>query len=311
MTDDSLERLRRPEHTGENRCWPCTVVNVVLVGLGTLLLARRRRTLALGAAAVGGAAVWLRGYVVPGTPRFAPRLVAALPLPYDPFDHGEYAPDPSASGVAETEVGVDGTTGSADVSGPDAGEESTAADGTTAPAEPGSLGEEVLGEELVERLLAADVLESDGEALVVEAAFDEAWRAAMADLAEMDTGSLAEATFEAAHAATVDTFENEDGEWVVLGDGSGQFDGETWLTRPVAVAEAGAVRALADWVDEATARAAAGPLRMFLHECPDCGTELVESTTAACCGGMTDPRSEPDEVLACPECRARLYTFAA
>lgn len=311
MTDDSLERLRRPEHTGENRCWPCTVANVVLVALGALLLARRRRALALTAAAVGGAAVWLRGYVVPGTPRFAPRLVAALPLPSDPFDHDEYAPDPSASGVAGADVGADGTADSLPASGTDGGEASAANGGTTAPAEPGSLGGEGLGEELVERLLAADVLEPDGEALVLGSSFDETWRAAMADLATMDADALAEATFEVAHAATVDTFENEDGEWVVLGDGSGEFDGETWLTRPVAVAEAGAVRALADRVDETTARAAAGPLRMFLHECPDCGTELVESTTAACCGGMTDPRSEPDEVLACPECRARLYTFAA
>jgi hypothetical protein len=310
MTDASIEGLRRPEHTGENRCWPCTVVNVVLVALGALLLARRRRALALGAAAVGGVAVWLRGYVVPGTPRFAPRLVAALPLPYDPFDHGEYAPEPPASGVAGVDTGVDGTAESAATSGPD-GEEAAANGDTTAPAEPGSLGGELLGKELAERLLAADVLEPDGEALVVGPAFDEAWRAAMTDLAAMDTESLAEATFEVANAATVDRFENEDGEWVVLGDGSGEFDGETWLSRPVAVAEAGAVKALADRVDETTARAAAGPLRMFLHECPDCGTELVESTTAACCGGMTDPRSEPDEVLACPECRARLYTFAA
>lgn len=79
---DVLSGLRNPDHTGENRCVPCTAVNLalVLVGGGLLVLAGFP-LLAGGVAALGAAAVWLHGYVVPYTPRFAPRLVALSPLP--------------------------------------------------------------------------------------------------------------------------------------------------------------------------------------------------------------------------------------
>ena len=78
-----IGRLRQPEYTGENRCLPCTVVNVALSlalavpvgllldpGIGAVVL-----VLALGA-------VYLRGYLVPGTPeltkRYLPSRVLAL-----------------------------------------------------------------------------------------------------------------------------------------------------------------------------------------------------------------------------------------
>ncbi|PSQ12345.1 hypothetical protein BRC93_02295 [Halobacteriales archaeon QS_5_70_15] len=53
--------------------------------------------------------------------------------------------------------------------------------------------------------------------------------------------------------------------------------------------------------------AAAAALRTFLETCPDCGAALEETTTAAaCCGG---PKEEPADVLYCPDCDARLFTF--
>jgi hypothetical protein len=72
-----LSRLRNPEYTGENRCLPCTVVNTALavalagaVGVGvavatTPVLAGLAVTLVLVASALS---IWLRGYLVPGTP---------------------------------------------------------------------------------------------------------------------------------------------------------------------------------------------------------------------------------------------------
>ena len=113
-----LDRLRRPEYTGENRCLPCTAVNAVGVAAVALLLGRRRRALGAFAALVGAAAIWLRGYVVPGTPRFAPRLVAPLPVDFDAAhrteaDSGSLTADPGEDGeidpeaVMETLVAVD------------------------------------------------------------------------------------------------------------------------------------------------------------------------------------------------------------
>lgn len=87
------DRLRRPEYTGENRCLPCTVVNVALagvaaVGVATAGLAAGGSLLVAGGAGAGvfaasTVAIALRGYLVPGTPAitrryFPDRVLAAF-----------------------------------------------------------------------------------------------------------------------------------------------------------------------------------------------------------------------------------------
>jgi hypothetical protein len=68
------DRLRRPEYTGENRCLPCTVVNVCLT-----VVAAAAATVPLGPPGglavllVGLGAVYFRGYLVPGTPTLTMR----------------------------------------------------------------------------------------------------------------------------------------------------------------------------------------------------------------------------------------------
>ena len=83
---ESLRRiadgLRRPEYTGENRCLPCTVLNIAVVGVAAIAASRRNRPLGGLALAAGLGLVALRGYVVPGTPRFAPVLVDSLPASF-------------------------------------------------------------------------------------------------------------------------------------------------------------------------------------------------------------------------------------
>ena len=71
-----LDRLRRPEYTGENRCLPCTVVNVALAGIGAAAVGALA-TAGAGAVALaaGLAAIWLRGYLVPGTPELTKRYL--------------------------------------------------------------------------------------------------------------------------------------------------------------------------------------------------------------------------------------------
>ncbi|MFC6794404.1 hypothetical protein ACFQFH_08690 [Halobaculum halobium] len=81
-----IDTLRRPEYTGENRCGPCTVLNVAAVVVAAAVAATRRRSLAVPVVAVGAALVYLRGYVVPGTPAFAPDLVRSLGME-DRFRH--------------------------------------------------------------------------------------------------------------------------------------------------------------------------------------------------------------------------------
>lgn len=86
-----LRRLRKPEYTGDDRCYPCTVVNLVIsavisvvVGASVSLAAPTVYAVAAGFVFFGGAlaSVWLRGYLVPGTPtltkRYLPNRVLAL-----------------------------------------------------------------------------------------------------------------------------------------------------------------------------------------------------------------------------------------
>jgi hypothetical protein len=69
-----VERFRQPEYTGENRCIPCTAVNVVIAAVGSGIAS-------VLLTPVGGAVVfalslvtiYLRGYLVPGTPTLTKR----------------------------------------------------------------------------------------------------------------------------------------------------------------------------------------------------------------------------------------------
>jgi hypothetical protein len=89
-----LDRLRRPEYTGENRCIPCTIVNlliaVVLAG-AVALVSVPLGTVALVAAL---AAIYLRGYLVPYTPTLTARYFPDRVLRW-------FEKDPS-SGIAST-----------------------------------------------------------------------------------------------------------------------------------------------------------------------------------------------------------------
>jgi hypothetical protein len=70
-----LGRVRNPAYTGDNRCYPCTAVNLGLVAIaatGTWFL---WPPLGVAVAATGIVATALRGYVVPGTPALTKRYV--------------------------------------------------------------------------------------------------------------------------------------------------------------------------------------------------------------------------------------------
>ena len=269
--------LRRPEHTGENRCWPCTAVNVVLVAVAAAAVAVASVPVGAVGAVAGLALVWLRGYVVPGTPRFAPRLVASIPGGNALF-HG-------ADAAGGDDRAPDGGSGSLD------------------PAD-------VDGEELLDRLLDAGVLEADGEAVAPTDEYDERWRAEMERLRDRETASLADTAREISPATESRAIRDGDDEWVALAaEGANTID-ETWLRRPVAIAEIAGYRAAEPFLsDESIRLAAARTNRMFLDACPDCGGELERGVDMPCCGGHTGPGEEPDETLVCPACEARLFTF--
>lgn len=306
MHPSFVDRLRRPEHTGDNRCWPCTAVNVAILGVVAAALATASLLSAVVAAVLGLFLIRVRGYLVPGTPRFAPALVARLPggdaLFHDAGDRtGRSSGSLSGDGEADPDTVENGSPETLPSGGNGGGDPtdgvSTAEDGLPE------------GDALFERLLDAGVLDADGETVAPTAAFEERWHAEMAALADEDTDALADAAIEFSPATESHAVEQDGDEWVALSSGAEHAFEETWLNRPVAIAEVGGARAAAEFVDDETALAAAQTCRMFLNACPDCGTELERGTEVDCCGGYNGPNEEPAETLVCPSCEVRLFTF--
>ncbi len=259
-----LDRLRKPEYTGENRCWPCTALNAALllfacVGVTRYLPTKRARRLAVASALglVGGVTIGLRGYLVPGTPQFAPSFSDLF------FESHRQSEPGTLAGDAED-----------------------------------------AGERVVESLLDAGIVLTVGDSLHLDERFRTDWRAEMVRVRDHD---LAQAVGESS-PRPVDVELVEGGDWVVVS--TGDPESEQWLTRPVALAEVAAVRVLAERGLDPDVRVQSGSaLRAFLQKCPDCGVELEETTADRCCGSGTSPMSPPDEVLACPACDKRVFTF--
>ncbi|RNJ27318.1 hypothetical protein [Halosegnis longus] len=107
-----LAAVRQPEYTGANRCLPCMAVNLVLAGVLTGALSVVSVPAAVAAAGVSLASIWLRGYLVPGTPTLTKRYLPDRVLAW--FDKAD---QPAGFGVAGTDAALDGDVASFDPTG--------------------------------------------------------------------------------------------------------------------------------------------------------------------------------------------------
>ncbi|WP_435097525.1 hypothetical protein [Halarchaeum sp. P4] len=263
------DRLVREEFVGENRCWPCTALNAGIVAVAALALVLVSVPLALLVAVLGSFAIAYRGYVVPGTPRFAPRIARHLPVS---FGHSERAVVSS---------GRDGATTDADASG--------------------SSGVAPNGDAVFDALVDAGVIGGSDDDLALDETFRADWRERMRAVRDRD---VVAAVAETRPDTTVERRTDEDdAEWVVLR--AGEPD-ETWLAPAVAVADVAAVAALdARGVSPDVALPAASALRRFLERCPACDGALAWETEG-CCGGYGP--DGPSRVLACEACGAAVFS---
>ena len=71
--DAPLDRLKQPEYTGENRCLPCTVVNSIIALIAAGIIGLVWVPAGLVALTTFAGAIYLRGYLVPGTPELTKR----------------------------------------------------------------------------------------------------------------------------------------------------------------------------------------------------------------------------------------------
>lgn len=69
------DRFRQPKYTGENRCVPCTAVNLLIAVVVSALAAIVSTVGGLGVFALSVGAIYLRGYLVPGTPALTKRYL--------------------------------------------------------------------------------------------------------------------------------------------------------------------------------------------------------------------------------------------
>lgn len=304
------DRVRKPEYTGENRCLPCTLVNSLVVAVAALLSSRRSRLLGVAVAAVGAAAVAFRGYVVPGTPRFAPRLVAPLPVEFGPDHEGlgsgslvdgnaSVSADGSANASATDDANASADGDSTDVDQPS---EPPRVDASTADAvAEGDSAAKPAPEDVMAALVDASALVDDGELLSLDDDFRTAWIDRTESLDDRSEAAFAERV-SATAGPGVDA-QIHDGRVLLAGDH------DVWLSRPIALAETAAASLLQDrGVDPAVARLAATPLRELLDTCPLCGGAVEPTTLRKCCGGPGGVSGSPERtVRACADCDSILF----
>lgn len=270
----TLQRFRQPEYTGENRCIPCTLANSVIAVVLAAAVAVVSPPVGIAVLLVSVLAIWLRGYLVPGTPELTKRYFPDWFLAY--FDKG---PE-HASGFAGAESGGDGA----------ATEEFDA---------------ESFDAERV--LLDGGVVEpcEDVEDLCLDGGFERAWYDRMDAVREDETA----AREELARQLDVDpervTFEEYGAATVARIDGmrAGQWESHAALVADLAAAHE-LPRRIEGWTSIPTeARSQLlGGLRIFLDDCPECGGPVLagRETVESCC------RSHEVVAASCDECGARL-----
>lgn len=298
MSRSLLFRYRQPEYTGENRCLPCTVANVTITGVLSLAIGyawgktvgQFAWLMATMVFVVGLTAVWLRGYLVPGTPELTKQYFPDWLL--GRFASGRtLRPTPDGSDAAvESEVAnqKDDATSDADDVAPDP--------------------EEVNVDAI---LLSASVVApcEQQDDLCLDDRFRTGWYDRMQSIHDEATERD-----DLARELDVDptTIEFEDHEDAFVARTDDRHLGQ-WESRAALVADLAAARELSEWVEDWDTQAVTvrsqllSGLRIFLETCPDCegqvvtGTETVES----CC------TSRDIVAASCEDCGARLLEIQA
>lgn len=265
--------LKDPRHTGENRCTPCSVLNLVIAAVGAacvggLLGGRTTRGLlgAVGTFAGATLVILLRGYLVPGTP----------------WVTHQFVPDGVLAWIGKRE--------------PDATDESRAEAAVDPGADPDALF----------RRIGIVTETADGADLVLDRRFEREWIDAVDDFAGTTTmlrGQIAE-------AAGLDP---ETLELVRQRESFDAYHEDRllarWESKAACQADVAATAIMPlfdpDWGHRSfeTRTELLGALRLFLQTCPTCrgSVSLAHEVVQSCC-------SSRDVVAAtCEGCTARVF----
>ncbi|WP_440766466.1 hypothetical protein [Natronorubrum sp. DTA7] len=324
-----IAELKQPEYTGENRCEPCTILNLAIAAVVGSLVARKTKLGGLAAVGISIGLIYLRGYLVPGTPTLTKRYLPPEILRWfgkDPepqvasgfggVDAGTEAIDIAIDGTDEADAATHGDDATAEATDATAEATDVTAEGddiatenadTTEPepeleAEPEPL-------ELEAFFLDHGVLEpcSDRDDLCLTEAFEADWLAAIEDVDEtgVDAAAVIDAFDFDAEPEAFDLESREDARLLV---GERGIAGR-WPSRAAVVADVAASRVLADWTSEwdtqtpETKGQVLNGLRMFLETCPGSGGEISmdEEVVESCCS------SHDVIAVTCDETGERLF----
>lgn len=73
MIEKVIEALHQPEYTGENRCRACTAVNAIIMAVLVTIISKKSKFAAVVTVSILGTLIYLRGYIIPGTPMLTKR----------------------------------------------------------------------------------------------------------------------------------------------------------------------------------------------------------------------------------------------
>ena len=297
MNLEIVDDLRQPEYTGENRCEPCTVLNLAIAVIAGSIIARKTKPGAVLAVGISITLIYLRGYLVPGTPTLTKRYLPPEVLrwfgkepalePIDGIDSTAVAdaatstPQPTAIGSASTETGSGDVTTDSDET-TDAGNAGGRNDADVDVDQPTL--------DLEAYFLEFGVLEpcEEGNDLCLTDDFEDAWFEAIeaVDEAGLEATDVVDAFDFDADPAAFELKTNGDSYRVVTG---GRIAGR-WPSRAALLADVAAARVLVTWTDDwdtlepETKGQVLSGLRMFLERCPTGGAvSMSEEVVESCC----------------------------
>lgn len=333
-TDPSLlDRLRQPAYTGENRCTPCTALNVAIAVVVSALVGRRRRALGLLVLGVSLAAIYLRGYLVPGTPQLTARYLpedVRRSIGKDPVAErleDEYVDEVDLAGYDATTVDDDHTNGGGTASENGAADAEVATDvaGVDASDAAGADGDEDDGAEemefrTLEKMRRAEENEVDPEAYLQDAGviepadgefefrFTDAFRAETRERLPADVEDLGPDRIAPLFRIEPDELEIKDRDYPAYRVGVRVRKWPSAAAQALDVATFEAIDARADDWDDVPIQQRMDMLewlRGFHDDCPVCGGDVVfsDDVIESCCGQFNVT------TLSCADCDVHLREF--
>ncbi|MBX0285589.1 hypothetical protein [Haloarcula salinisoli] len=291
--------LSKPEYTGENRCWACTIVNLILASAISLVAARRSRKHGLLTFVTSTALIYTRGYLVPGTPTLTKTYLP--PEILELFGKEPAMSDRSGLGAIDSEGGDETPGAAADEASGQAGETDDTANQDTAD----SLAAE--NDEPAKLLAESGILlpcEQEDD-LCLDDGFQERWQAAMRNTDSASISARDAVTVFGLDDSARYVIRNYDGAKVLEADGMrvGQ-----WPSKSALLADIAAAQIIEDeipvWSELPPEQKGQllNALRLFLETCPtaDGGVELDTDTVESCCRSYrvaTTRCTETGEVL--------------